>query len=266
MDNLALRNELPYLRRYARAITGSQRLGDGAVRMVLESLLQDPDSFGDERPVKLELYRLFHHVWKQEAFGGIAHPRPTDLLDMRPRQALFLSAVEGFSIGDIAHILGLGEVAVEQDIASARDMIARELRSEILVIEDEAIVAMHIRSIIQDAGHRCVGTARTHKEAVAAAKSLSPELILADISLADGSSGIDAVKEILDHYDVPVIFVTAYPERLLTGERPEPTFLVTKPFDPQALVAIISQALLLHREAQGTGEVAAGDTATSMVH
>jgi CheY-like chemotaxis protein len=266
MDNLALRNELPYLRRYARAITGSQRLGDGAVRMVLESLLQDPDVIATEQPLKQELYRLFHTVWRQEAFGGIAQPRPTDLLDMLPRQALFLSAVEGFTTSDIAHIMGSDEARVAEDIAIARDSIARELRSDILVIEDEAIVAMHIRSIIQEAGHRCVGTARTHQEAVAAVRALNPELILADISLADGSSGIDAVKEILDEYDVPVIFVTAYPERLLTGERPEPTFLVTKPFDPQALVATISQALLLHREAQVPMDSPVSETASSMVH
>lgn len=266
MDNLALRNELPYLRRYARAITGSQRLGDGAVRMVLESLLEDPTVIEADRPVKLELYRIFHSVWSHDAFDGIAQPRPTERLEMRPRQALFLSAVEGFTSGDIAHILGEDEVSIDQDIATARDAIANELRSDILVIEDEAIVAMHIRAIIQEAGHKCVGTARTHQEAVAANKALNPELILADISLADGSSGIDAVKEILDQYDVPVIFVTAYPERLLTGERPEPTFLVTKPFDPQALVATISQALLLHREAQELTDHSAVAAHASMVH
>jgi hypothetical protein len=48
---------------------------------------------------------------------------------------------------------------------------------------------------------------------------------------------------------VPVIFITAYPERLLTGERPEPTFLVTKPFRPEVVKAIISQALFFDRRA-----------------
>jgi len=46
--------------------------------------------------------------------------------------------------------------------------------------------------------------------------------------------------------DVPVIFVTAFPERLLTGERSEPTYLIAKPFDPNILQVTISQALLLH--------------------
>ena len=48
--------------------------------------------------------------------------------------------------------------------------------------------------------------------------------------LADMSSGLEAVNEVLESFEVPVIFITAYPEKLLTGERPEPTFLITKPF------------------------------------
>mgnify|MGYP000411422531 CR=1 FL=1 len=74
----------------------------------------------------------------------------------------------------------------------------------------------------------------------------APGLVLADIQLADGSSGIDAVKDILGHYDIPVIFITAFPERLLTGERPEPTFLITKPFQPETVKAAIGQALFFH--------------------
>ena len=73
-----------------------------------------------------------------------------------------------------------------------------------------------------------------------------PGLVLADIQLADGSSGIDAVKDILGRFDVPVIFITAFPERLLTGERPEPTFLITKPFQPETVKAAIGQALFFH--------------------
>ena len=56
-------------------------------------------------------------------------------------------------------------------------------------------------------------------------------------------SGIDAVKDILSEFSVPVIFITAFPERLLTGERPEPTFLITKPFQRSTVKAAIAQAL-----------------------
>jgi CheY-like chemotaxis protein len=83
-------------------------------------------------------------------------------------------------------------------------------------------------------------------EARAAAARARPGLVLADIQLADGSSGVDAVWDILGEIDVPAIFITAFPERLLTGERPEPTFLITKPFRPETVKAAIGQALFFH--------------------
>jgi CheY-like chemotaxis protein len=50
----------------------------------------------------------------------------------------------------------------------------------------------------------------------------------------------------LRSFDVPVIFITAYPERLLTGERPEPTYLITKPFLTETVMAAVGQALFFH--------------------
>ena len=82
-----------------------------------------------------------------------------------------------------------------------------------------------------------------------AASEETPGLVLADIQLADGSSGLDAVRDILGQFQVPVIFITSFPERLLTGERPEPTFLITKPYDPNAVKAAISQALFFRTAA-----------------
>ncbi len=99
-------------------------------------------------------------------------------------------------------------------------------------------------------GHRVLGVARTHKEAMALAKVKRPGIILADIQLADGSSGLDAVNEMLRSFEVPVIFITAYPERFLTGERPEPAFLIAKPFQPSTVSAVLSQALFFERNAK----------------
>ena len=59
----ALVAELPFLRRYARALTGSQSLGDAAVRDVLEALLEAPDELDSEKPVRAELFRIFHRLW-----------------------------------------------------------------------------------------------------------------------------------------------------------------------------------------------------------
>ena len=111
-------------------------------------------------------------------------------------------------------------------------------------------IGLAIAAALRASGHRVLGVARTHAEAVALAKAKRPGIILADIQLADGSSGLDAVNEMLRSFEVPVIFITAYPERFLTGERPEPAFLIAKPFQPSTVSAVLSQALFFERNAR----------------
>lgn len=249
--------ELPYLRRYARAMTGSQKQGDAAVREMLEALADDPSGFDLERPVRTELFRVFHHYWRKEALPAFAEAGPISRLIPRARQALLLTAVEGFSVQQAADILDVTADEVASDVSAARQRISQDIASNVMIIEDETIIALHIKSIVHEAGHRVIGVARTHAEAVALARRAPPDAVLADISLADGSSGIDAVREILGDIDVPAIFVTAFPERLLTGERPEPTYLITKPFDATVLAATLDQAILFHREGRALGQTAA---------
>lgn len=239
--------ELPFLRRYARALTGSQTLGDAAVREVLGALLAAPEEFDGNQPPRQELYRVFHRLWQGLSSAGPGGGTIASL-SMHTRQSLLLTAIEDFTVAQTAEILGSTIADVTAEIAAAREAIADSLQSRVMIIEDEAIIALHIRSIVEDLGHDLAGIARTRGEAVAMAAQVGPELVLADISLADGSSGIDAVKDILAVSDVPVIFITAFPERLLTGTRPEPTYLITKPFSPETVAATIGQALLFHRE------------------
>jgi len=250
--------ELPYLRRYARALTGSQTLGDAAVREMLEALLLAPGEFDGSEPPRQELYRVFHKLWlglaEIDAGSGPEGGPEGGLvagLDVFTREALLLTAVEGFTTVQAARILGSSPESIDADIAQARRDIADALQSNVLIIEDESIIALHIASIVEDLGHTVAAIARTRTEATALAAQTRPELVLADISLADGSSGIAAVKDILTEMDVPVIFITAFPERLLTGERPEPTYLIAKPFNPETVAATIGQALLFHRELAG---------------
>lgn len=128
--------------------------------------------------------------------------------------------------------------------------ISRQVATDIMIIEDEPLIALDIEQMVEDLGHRVTGIARTHKEAVELYGRTNPKMVLADIQLADGSSGIDAINDILKVDTVPVIFITAFPERLLTGERPEPAFLVTKPFNPDMVKALISQALFFNEHAK----------------
>lgn len=246
---------LPFLRRYGRALTGSQAEGDRYVRATLEAIVAAPEEFPREVDPRLGLYRTFQAIW------GSTHPddrieEPDTLSDNeaiararlarlapRSRQALLLTAMEGFTSEDAAYLLEETPEAVDGLVADALAEIDSQTRARVLIIEDEPLIAMDLETIVRDQGHEVTGVAVTRDEAVALAMDDRPGLVLADIQLADDSSGIDAVKDILAQFNVPVIFITAFPERLLTGERPEPTFLITKPFQRSTVKAAISQAL-----------------------
>ncbi len=247
---------LPFLRRYGRALTGSQQHGDKYVRATLEAIVAAPDQFPREVDPRLGLYRMFQGIWGSTNYDGrpdegvneadgseaVAQARLSRMTP-RSRQALLLTAMEGFTPEDTAYLIDVDNSEVETLVNEALAEIEKQTRARVLIIEDEPIIAMDIETIVRDLGHEVTGVAVTRDEAVALAMEDRPGLVLADIQLADDSSGIDAVKDILAEFEVPVIFITAFPERLLTGERPEPTFLITKPFQRSTVKAAISQAL-----------------------
>lgn len=245
---------LPYLRRYARALTGAQKSGDSYVKAALQALAAG-DVELDQLPPRVALYKLFQTIWSGTGAKLETAPEDGDAITQRVmripprhRQAFLLTALEGFTIDEAGQILGETGENVRQLIARAQRDIEAELATDVLIIEDEPVIAADIEALVLDLGHRVSTVATTRTEAVAAVKSRRPGLVLADIQLADGSSGIDAVNDILKGFDVPVIFITAFPERLLTGEKPEPAFLITKPFQPETVKAAIGQALFFHVE------------------
>jgi DNA-directed RNA polymerase specialized sigma24 family protein len=254
--------QLPYLRRYARALTGSQKRGDQYVRICLEAILAEPSQISDHKDLRLQLFKVFHDAWRvlNSTIGEVEpsdnEPRPRleqrlAALPPEERQVLLLISLEGFSIEQTARILSLSTAEVEAKLSDARADIMRQEPTKVLIIEDEPLIAMDIAQIVQDLGHTVCGTAARKDEALAVAKEEGPGLVLADIQLKEGDSGIEAVQEILQSIDVPVIFVTGFPERLLTGEGLEPAFLVTKPFDAETLKTAIGQALSVQQTVAG---------------
>lgn len=249
---------LPYLRRYARALTGSQVAGDAYVAATLETLVNEPETLGRSTNVKADLFRVFTRIWNSLSVNGqteqTQHDLPAEVrlgqITPLPRQAFLLSCLEGFSEEDAATILGVDVSEVRDLVDEAGRELAADMATEILIIEDEPLIAMDLEALVEGLGHNVTGVARTRTEAVKLASTKRPGLILADIQLADGSSGLDAVNDLLKSFEVPVIFITAYPERFLTGERPEPAFLIAKPFQPANVSAVISQALFFQQSAR----------------
>ncbi len=251
--------DLPFLRRYARALTGSQTTGDAFVRATLEAALADADLKASLGGGRIALYQAFNKVWSS-AYLDVAN-RP-DQAGEQPsseheagaqnrlgaitplnRQALLLTTLEDFTAAQAGQIMELDAAQVESLVEEAVQEIDKEQATSVLIIEDEPLISMQLEDLVTSLGHDICGTAATRTQALEVVAGSKPGLVLADIQLADGSSGLDAVDDILAIGSVPVIFITAYPERLLTGDRPEPTYLVTKPFQEKTVRAAISQAL-----------------------
>jgi CheY-like chemotaxis protein len=167
-----------------------------------------------------------------------------------PRQAFLLLALEDFTEANAAAILQVKPAEIQKLVEQSGRELAAEIATDVLIIEDEPLIGMDLESLVEALGHHVTGIARTHGEAVKLAAEHEPGLILADIRLADGSSGLEAVNELLESFEVPVVFITAYPEQLLTGERPEPAFLIAKPFRQATVGAVISQALFFEKKAR----------------
>lgn len=249
---------LPYLRRYARALTGSQDRGDRYVRQFLEIVLHDPKLMEAEGDLKQKAFTVFHKVRAGLDTDTPAVPTPDAGSDPSMerriaklpaiyREILLLVSLEGFSITQAAEIVGIPPEEAREKLIKARLDLQREVGANVLIIEDDSVIAMDVSTIVRSAGHTVIGIADNVAGALALAADQRPDLILADVQLKGGDSGIDAVEQILKHVKTTVIFVTGFPEALLTGDKPEPAFLITKPFDPEILTTTIGQALSVTR-------------------
>lgn len=248
----SISRELPYLRRYARALTGSQTAGDNYAAATLEAILADR-SLMQADDTRIGLFRTFHAIWQSsgqpvetEAQTAREARAQAHLRGLTPnsREALLLRTIEELRYDQIAAIMECPQSEAEELVQIALGEMSQAVSGKVMVIEDETIIAMDLKGIAQAMGHEVTGIARTHSAAIELAHKKRPDLILADIQLADGSSGIDAVNELLAEMgDIPVIFITAFPERLLTGDRPEPAFLISKPYTEEQVRSAVSQAM-----------------------
>ena len=245
---------LPYLRRYARALTGAQDRGDQYAIATLEAILGEPESYDTSLQPKTALFKVFHSIWSSsgaplsDGETGIRSRAQGHLsrLTSGTREALLLHTIEEMPYEDIATVMSIGTDEAQSLVSIAYDEMSKSVTGRVMIIEDEAIIAVDLEGIVADMGHKVTGVARTEQGAVDLAKRELPDLILSDIQLADNSSGIDAVNRIVaNHPEIPVIFITAFPERLLTGEGPEPAFLISKPYTEEQVRSAVSQAMYM---------------------
>lgn len=248
-----IEKELPMLRRFATALCGQTQTGDAFIYSIIEELVANPGLM-DKRELRLDLYRsLVRRHATAESDNVIRLHSRTDraaenserVLSSLPdeqRQAVLLYALEDFSPAEVAEILGRSPAYVSELLGQAKARIARSLRTRVLLIEDDPLVALLLEDMIGEMGHEVMGVAATRDEAVHTARAGEPGLIITDIVLADRSSGLDAVADICGSgKSIPTVVLTGYPDRLRKGSR---KFLVPKPFEYGSLETAVNSALL----------------------
>ena len=242
-----LTQELPYLRRYARAMTGDQVTGDLYVEAMMQEHILTPRPAEVPLPQnRVDLFVLLDLVIADpHSLPQIAEQLPVFKgMSSLSRRALFLTAVEMLDREDVETILNIAADELDAALARAEKELAAALATNVMIIEDEPMIAFQLKELIESLGHTMVARATTREEAVKMAADFKPGLMLVDIQLADGSSGLDAMAEIAEFHRAPSVVITAFPERLLAGQSNEPAFLIPKPFRHDHVKAVISQALL----------------------
>jgi CheY-like chemotaxis protein len=244
------------LRRYARALTGSQEIADDLIESMLRRMIRNGVQSGIS-VTRVALFKQFSiEIATRYGVGNDSGGERDSIfkklkrLPLVQRQIFLLLSLEGFSEEAVMQILSLYVETLRSWQARLAVRLASIVHTSVLIVEDETFIAMDLQSLFTNIGLEVVGTAKTAAEAVEMAHQHKPGMIVADIQLADGSSGIDAVNDIIKFLDAPVVFLTAYPERFLTGERPEPAFLISKPFQSSMLAAVVAQSLFFDRFAR----------------
>jgi DNA-directed RNA polymerase specialized sigma24 family protein len=246
-------DQLPSLRRYASALIGAPARADDLVELCLERLLADQSRLSEDR-LRLTMFALFDAVERQvrevfdtersaDAMASDGLYKSLYRLPIDERKALLLTSVEGFSHAEAAIMLRIPSALVAQRALAARERLRRALSRKVLVIEDDALMAMSIAHIVQHMGHEVCGVAHSRRHALAQVHASQPTLILADVRLRDGDTGIATVREIVRRRPVPVIFITGHAQDVIREQQLRPTLVIGKPFAPHTLEAAVRRVL-----------------------
>lgn len=120
--------------------------------------------------------------------------------------------------------------------------------SRILIVEDEGIIAKDIQSTLTRSGYSVVGIASSGEEAIKKAMEIHPDIVLMDIVLEGAMDGVEAAEYIRDHFDIPVVYLTAYSDdtTLQRAKITEPFGYILKPFQEKELYTTIEMAIYKH--------------------
>lgn len=249
-------HHLPFLRRYARALTGSTERGDRVVTNCLEIATADPERYGLDGNSRLPLYRLLNELTAdlKPDFGDGAPVHPIEeALSSLPemlRRVYLLISLESLSTADAAEILNVPHQRAIEAMNEAQERMRDRLVANILIVEDDAIIAFDLAETIRAMGHKVCGTAATTRQALDLAEDSRPTLALMDVRLAHGDSGIATAEQLRARRSLPIIFVTAYAEEIRRRGLDQLGPVIKKPFTRDQIEQAITQAVFNPRTAE----------------
>ncbi|HWL83604.1 MAG TPA: response regulator [Roseomonas sp.] len=270
--------------RYARAVTGSAVLANQVVEAALLYLLEAPPRASDP-PARLHLFQAVQDqladlplpARRAESMGGLLtemagglpaprrRPDPAErfadawlshrLGGLSPlrREILLLYHLIGFGVAEIACIVRRETGTVEDMLRASWRRLAPPRQAEVLIIEDETLIALDLSMLMRDLGHRVRGIAADRAEAEALLQQGVPDLILSDLRLGlHRDEGRSIVAALGDGTSVPVVYVTACPEDALDAtDEGRPVYVVPKPFCSLRLSLAVCDALAAAGERDG---------------
>jgi CheY-like chemotaxis protein len=250
------------LLRYARFFVADRDQTDRLVQSVMISdHLQDRPS--PSAHIRL-LDETIHSMDSLAAEDGEIRS-PLAKIPRSGRRAIALSQTEFLGKEGAANHLGISLHELDDAIENALETMISLFSAKVMIVEDQPIISMDLEAIVGDFGCGVHSVVRNYDDGVIESEKITPDLVLCDIVLSGERSGIDLAHHIVERYRSPLIFITAFPEKLLIGApRPEPTFLITKPFQRSTIKQAMFQALAIPMFGD-FGQVAARSYAENML-
>lgn len=247
-----LNEHLPYLRRYARALTGSIHDGDDLVMRCVEAAMLAPTRFGVPDRSRAALYALLHLLFDTNGEGrpsSSPHPieRALATLPEPERRLYLLTTLERLTMAEAARVMVMPPEKAIEAVRRARDALRERMTARVLVVEDNPVIALDLQTVVADMGHEVCGTAAGEKQALALAEETKPTLALMDIRLAAGDDGIAVARQMRERLGLKVIFVTAFASELERQRLEHLGTVVQKPFSAQDIRDAISRMVFMPR-------------------
>lgn len=241
------RRQLALLRRYFRAVTADQQAGDRMVAGLAPRLLLGEDTMVGLLAAATRAWRWLHETNRAPPFSARMITEVLSPSLSLERQAGVMVDVFGLTTDEAARVLDRDAGEVARLLARGRELRDRPIGGRVLIVDDDPLIARHLMHIASERGANEVASAGSYDEAVGLAAEQRFDLALCDYDLGRGRTGLDVVRTLAAEDDTVCIFVTAYPDEVLSGADNEPSFVITKPFRDEVVAAALSYAAALDR-------------------